>query len=147
MAIYTIFLASGSLVGGLIGGYIVSSLGWRWTLYIPAIMSGVLLALTFLLVPETLFDREQAMGIVREPSSEDKATSEKNEIRRMETIRSQVFQPYTFMRSLKLGIYRPGLIRRTFTPYITLMYPGTWMVMLHYAGKIPEVSIAQPIMF
>ncbi|GAB7351469.1 hypothetical protein MBLNU459_g2128t1 [Dothideomycetes sp. NU459] len=134
MAIYTIFLASGSLVGGLIGGYIVASLGWRWTLYIPAIMSGVLFVLTFFLVPETFFDRERAMGVVRENPSAD--STEKAEMSRIETVTSQVFQPYTFVRSLKMGIYRPGLIKRIFTPYITLTFPGTWMVMLHYAGLV-----------
>lgn len=116
-------------------------------MFIPAIISGILFVLTFLLVPETFFDREKAMGVVRETTSGDMSFIEKSEISRVETMNSQVFQPYTFTRSLKIGIYRPGLIKRAFIPYTTLLFPGTWMVMLHYAGKIPEVSIAQPIMF
>ena len=31
MAIYTTFLALGSVVGGLTGSYIAVDLGWRWT--------------------------------------------------------------------------------------------------------------------
>lgn len=133
MAIYTIFLASGSLVGGLIGGYITSTLGWRWTCYIPAIMAGALFVLTFFFVPETLFDRAQAMAVVRDP---DARMDEKEYISRVETVQTQVFPPYTFARSLKMGTYRPGLLKRIFTPYTTLLFPGTWMVMLHYAGLV-----------
>ncbi|KEQ82771.1 MFS general substrate transporter [Aureobasidium pullulans EXF-150] len=137
MAIYTIFLASGSLVGGLIGGYITHSMGWRWTMYISAILSGALLLLSFFFVPETLFDREAAMAIVRpEGYDNDSPIGEKAEIARVETVNSVVFPKYTFARSLKVGMYRPGLLKRFITPYTTLLFPGTWMVMLHYAGLV-----------
>lgn len=136
MAIYTIFLASGSLVGGLIGGYITASLGWRWTMYIPAIMSGALFVVAFFFVPETLFDRPKAMAAMADLNAGDSTMDEKEQISRVETVRSQVFPPYTFARSLKMGTYRPGLLKRIFTPYTTLLFPGTWMVMLHYAGLV-----------
>lgn len=138
-AIYTVFLGAGSLVGGLVGGYITSSMGWRWTMYIPAILAGACFVLTFLFVPETLFDREQAMSVVRpEGDMHESAMDEKAEMSRIETFSSQshVYPPYTFARSLKMGTYRPGLLKRFFTPYITLLFPGTWMVMLHYAGLV-----------
>lgn len=118
------------------GGYVTASLGWRWTCYIPAIMAGVLFVLTFFFVPETLFDRAKAMAVMADPDMGDSAMEEKEQISRIETIQSQVFPPYTFARSLKLGTYRPGLLKRTITPYTTLLFPGTWMVMLHYAGLV-----------
>lgn len=131
------FLASGSLAGGLVGGYITSSLGWRWTCYIPAIMAAGLLILTFLLVPETLFDREQAMAVLRSHSSYENSDGEKKqEIAHLESVNFQVFPSYTFTRSLRMSTYRPGLLKRVFTPYITLLFPGTWMVMLQYAGLV-----------
>ncbi|KAI4758891.1 MFS general substrate transporter [Aureobasidium sp. EXF-3400] len=137
MAIYTIFLASGSLIGGLIGGYITTSLGWRWTMYISAILSGAVLLLSFFFVPETLFDREAAMAVVRpEGYNNDSPIAEKAEMARVETVASTVFPEYTFARSLKIGMYRPGFFKRCITPYTTLLFPGTWMVMLHYAGLV-----------
>lgn len=101
-------------------------------------MSGGLFALFFLFVPETLFDRQAVMGISRAKTSSnvDEISSEKNTISRVEMQQTPSFRPYTFARSLKLGIYRPGLLKRGFTPYLTLLLPGTWMVMLHYAGLI-----------
>jgi MFS family permease len=137
MAIYTIFLAAGSLIGGLIGGYITASMGWRWTMYISAILSGFVLLLSFFLVPETLFDRGAAMAVVRpEGHDNDSAVGEKAEMARIETVSSAVFPEFSYARSLKMGMYRPGLLKRFITPYTTLLFPGTWMVMLHYAGLV-----------
>ncbi|KAI5239665.1 MFS general substrate transporter [Aureobasidium subglaciale] len=137
MAIYTIFLASGSLVGGLIGGYITHDMGWRWTMYISAILSGIVFVLSFFFVPETLFDREAAMAVVRPDGYDnDSPVGEKAEMARVETVSSAVFPEYTFARSLKIGMYRPGFWKRCITPYTTLLFPGTWMVMLHYAGLV-----------
>jgi len=108
-------------------------------------MSGILFVLTFLLVPETLFDRERAMNVVRDSTSGGMSANEKVEISRVDTMASQVFMPYTFMRSLKIGMYRPGLVKRIISPYITLLFPGTWMVMLHYAGTFDDLLSAQSI--
>lgn len=149
MGIYTVFLAAGSLVGGLVGGYVTSSLGWRWTGYIPAIMSGVLFVLFFLFVPETLFDRQAALSVSRPMMSfkVGEVSSEKNVVSHVEAQKAPTIQPYTFSMALKLGIYRPGLLKRFFTPYLTLLLPGTWMVMLHYAGLIGlivTISIVGP---
>lgn len=106
-------------------------------MYISAILSGALLLLSFLFVPETLFDREAAMATVRSDNyHDDSPIGEKTEISRVETVSSRVFEPYTFARSLKVGMYRPGLLKRCIAPYTTLLFPGTWMVMLHYAGLV-----------
>lgn len=106
-------------------------------MYISAILSGALLLLSFLFVPETMFDREAAMNVVRPNSHhDDSPIGEKAEISRVETVSSRVYEPYTFARSLKCGMYRPGLLKRCITPYTTLLFPGTWMVMLHYAGLV-----------
>ncbi|KAI5204838.1 MFS general substrate transporter [Aureobasidium subglaciale] len=158
MAIYTIFLASGSLVGGLIGGYITHDMGWRWTMYISAILSGIVFVLSFFFVPETLFDREAAMAVVRPDGYDnDSPVGEKAEIARVETVSSAVFPEYTFARSLKIGMYRPGFWKRCITPYTTLLFPGTWMVMLHYAGLVglvitlstvaPQILAAPPYLW
>lgn len=144
MAIYTIFLTSGSLVGGLIGGYICASLDWRWTCYVPAIMAGGTLVLSFFFVPETMFDRARAMDDIH-PA--DNTGAEKEELSRVDTLRSQVFEQYTFARSLKMGMYRPGLLERIYTPYTTLLFPGTWMIMFQHGalvGLIVTISTVAP---
>lgn len=106
-------------------------------MYLSAILSGALLVLTFFFVPETLFDREAAMAVVRpENYHDDTPMGEKAEMSRVESVSSHVFPEFTFAKSLKLGMYRPGLLKRFVTPYITLLFPGTWMVMLHYAGLV-----------
>lgn len=98
MAIYTIFLASGSLVGGLAGGYITAHVGWRWTMWISAIVAGALFLLTVFFLPETLFDREAAMAVVNNDASD--TGSEKNQVKTRESMEHIVYPPYTFGRSL-----------------------------------------------
>lgn len=141
MAVYTIFLASGSVVGGLIGGYVTEALGWRWTCYLPAILAGGLWVLVFFLVPETLYDRSRAFSLqnaTRSPptGSVDEKHQNQSTLQVESVNNAEIFAPYTYARSLKIGMYRPGLLKRFIRPYTTLLFPGTWMVMFHYAGLV-----------
>ena len=129
LAVYTVFLSAGSLLGGVIGGYIATDLGWRWTMWISAILAGINFVLAVFFLPETLFDRENAMGVVT-------TESEKGMTETVERVDSQVYPPYTFARSLGFMKPRGGFIGRFFRPYLTLRLPGTVMVMLHYAGLV-----------
>ncbi|WPH02269.1 MFS general substrate transporter [Acrodontium crateriforme] len=147
MGVYTVFLAMGSLIGGLVGGYITADLGWRWTCWIPAILSGILLVLCTFLLPETMYDRETEDTLHHDHSSY--LADEKEGVTRSETVQSQDYPPFTFARSLKMGIYRPGLLRRLVTPFKTLRFPGTIMVMLHYGGLlalIVTISSVAPLL-
>jgi MFS family permease len=56
-AFYTASLASGSVVGGITGGYIAAELGWVMLFWIGAGLTGLACLLTIFLVPETMFDR------------------------------------------------------------------------------------------
>lgn len=76
-------------------------------------------------------------------------TDKKETVKHVETIESVDHRPFTFARSLKLGIYRPGLLRRLITPFQTLRFPGTLMVMLHYGGLlalIVTISSVAPLL-
>jgi multidrug resistance protein len=53
MAVFTLAPFSGPSIGPLIGGFINSSVDWRWTHYVLIIWSATLLALLALFVPET----------------------------------------------------------------------------------------------
>lgn len=132
MAIYTSLLALGSLVGGISGSYIGYQEGWDWIFWICTILSGLLFLGVFFFVPETLYVRETIPSISSSSSS---------------TEQQQQYCPYTFTRSLGFGTASPsqtkrkgGLVVQKFLqPWRTLALPGTWVVMLHYAGLVGGV--------
>lgn len=138
LAIYTICLTGGSLIGGVVGGYITTSLGWRWTMWISTILAGIIFVLSIFFLPEVLFDREAALRVTSDDNNniEISSTGEKVHTNTVERVDSQVYRPYTFTRSLGFMKPRPGLLRRFLRPYLTLRLPGTVMVMLHYAGLV-----------
>jgi MFS family permease len=147
MAVYTTFLSVGSFVGGIIGGYIATSAGWRWTMWLSAIMAGALFIVCFFFQPEVLFDREATAttSSSRSPqssavggnenghSAEQKTGSQTGEV---EQVDSHHYAPYTFTRSLGFMKPRRGFLRRLVVPFVTLAFPGCIMVMLHYAGLV-----------
>ncbi|PSK48600.1 hypothetical protein B9Z65_114 [Elsinoe australis] len=135
MAVYTIFLTAGSLVGGAIGGYIAYGIGWRWTMWLHVILAGAVFLGCFFFLPETLFDRESALNAVHD-DIEVSSDGEKDKTRQVERIDSQVFPPFTFARSIGFMKPRPGLLARFYMPFLTLRLPGCLMVMLHYAGLV-----------
>ncbi|KAL2163025.1 hypothetical protein VTH06DRAFT_6861 [Thermothelomyces fergusii] len=65
MALYTASLASGSVVGGITGGYVAADLGWVGQFWIGTGLSGLTFLATVLLVPESLFDRDRQTALAR----------------------------------------------------------------------------------
>ncbi|KAK4142510.1 major facilitator superfamily domain-containing protein [Dichotomopilus funicola] len=61
MAFYSASLATGSVVGGITGGYIAAELGWTRQFYVGMAISGIASLAVMFLVPETMFDRSQFM--------------------------------------------------------------------------------------
>ncbi|KAK4451965.1 major facilitator superfamily domain-containing protein [Podospora aff. communis PSN243] len=58
MAFFTASLASGSVVGGLSGGYIAARQGWFAIFKVNAALSGVTFLCAVFLVPETIYERD-----------------------------------------------------------------------------------------
>lgn len=56
-AFYSASLATGSVIGGITGGYIAAELGWVRQFYVGMVMSGIASLAVMFLVPETMFDR------------------------------------------------------------------------------------------
>lgn len=136
-AFYTLCLVLGAPIGGLVGGYVTVALGWRWTAYIPAIVAGGLLLLAFFCVPETFYERQVRPDVILSRPNTGHDTPKTNATtEHVEGLLEPSFKSFTFTRSLKLGIYRPGLLKRMVTPYKVLRLPGTWMVTLHYGGLV-----------
>lgn len=59
MGIYAWATTNGPHVAPIVGGYIAQRYGWRWAIWIPAIVLGVLFIVALFTFPETLFSREQ----------------------------------------------------------------------------------------
>ncbi|KAI9659538.1 MAG: hypothetical protein M1821_001797 [Bathelium mastoideum] len=147
MAIYTLFLAQGSLVGALTGSYIAAAHGWRWTQWINTILAGAVFVLCFFFQPETLYGRRQwtsdysttaRTGSV--PQTEDIVLQdEKDQVAKVEETTGDSranYAPFTFSRSLSIGVYRGNVLQKFAGPILALRFPGTWLVMLQYGGLV-----------
>jgi MFS family permease len=157
MSVYTTCLALGSLIGGTCGGYVATNAGWRWTMWLSAILAGVLLLFTIFFQPEVLFDREAALARERgaQPvavgeraaSSVEEKASGNPKVQMAESVHSgsHGYAPYTFARSLGFSKPRPGLLRRFWVPWLTLALPGCLMVMTHYAGLVGLIVTASSV--
>ena len=138
-------LSIGAFIGGIVGGYIAGGpLGWRWIFWVTAIISGGLFVLSFLFLPETLFDRNAAL---REDqysnpgtSSTSKEASEidvKLEDAQLYGVASSEKRPtLTFVESLGFPKPRPGFVRYFIPLLLALRFPGTLMVMLLSSGLV-----------
>lgn len=133
VAIYTLFLGAGSFVGGLVGGYIAGNLGYQYIFWITIALSCFVFLCQLFLVPETLFDRRAHL------SQEDvnNFPVEKGEVQRTERSLGPKYQStFTFAQQMKIGIYRGHVVRNFLSPWRSLAFPGTWVVMLHYGGLL-----------
>jgi hypothetical protein len=136
-ACYTVFLACGSLVGGASGSYIVAMRSYEWLHWTNVILSAITLLLCFLFQPETLFDRAMSLAIASHGDTQDSSVEKTTTGAGIEDVESTLSSAsFTFARSLKMVTYRPGLLRRFATPFLTLRFPGVWLVMLWYAGLV-----------
>ncbi|KAF2192019.1 MFS general substrate transporter [Zopfia rhizophila CBS 207.26] len=145
MAIYTVFLATGSLGGSLCGGYIVAFHGLSWLHWTNVILSAITFGLCFLFQPETLYDRTTAHDSPTVVSSSSPKAGEKPRAITVEAVTSATtastasYRPYTFTRALKLATYRPGIIQNSVAPFLTFRLPGVWLVSLWYAGLVGAI--------
>ncbi|KAL5115931.1 hypothetical protein ACEQ8H_006153 [Pleosporales sp. CAS-2024a] len=157
MALYTVALSVGSLLGGTCGSYIVASGGIPWLHWVNVILSAVTLVLCFFIQAETLYDRPQTT--VQLAGDGKKAEMENKEFVTVadSSVSPTSYRPYTYLRSLKLMTYRPGIGQKFIAPYKTLRLPGVWLVSFWYAGLVglivtlstigPQVVAAPPYLW
>ncbi|KAI5460933.1 major facilitator superfamily transporter [Mariannaea sp. PMI_226] len=133
MAIYTLWLCLGPIVGGIVGGYIAFNMGWTYIFWIGTALSGACFLSVALLVPETLYSGERPILEHTHGSAE----SEKGDLTvHVEQSSCTNYAPFTFFRSLGFKRPRGSLLRASMAPWLTLVFPGTWVVMFHYAGLV-----------
>jgi hypothetical protein len=105
------------------------------------ILSAIIFVLCFFFQAETLYDRPQTT--VQLSNDTPKANAEMKEavVIADSAVPSSSYPPYTYMRSLKLITYRPGIIKKFLAPYKAMRLPGVWLVSLWYAGLVGLIVI------
>ncbi|WAO92645.1 MFS domain-containing protein [Fusarium falciforme] len=139
MALYTIMLCAGPLAGGLSGGYIVFRHGWKALFWVSLALSGLCCLGVALFVPETLYERSFAGETIPATNPEKQIDQEEQVEYKQPTGTSQdhgTYKPFTIAQALGFNRPRGSLARQFLQPWKTLALPGTWVVMLHYAGLV-----------
>lgn len=101
-------------------------------------MNVVLSAITFLLClvfqAETLFDRPQWLNDLEGDDGKDH-TEHKEALSTVQPPPTS-YPPYSYMKSLRLITYRPGIGRKFLAPYKAMRLPGVWLISAWYAGLV-----------
>lgn len=143
MVAYTMCLAGGPYIAGVSGGYIAGSLGYQYIFWISAILAGFTLLLEVFIVPETLFDRERHLRLAEDDGEGSRTAAEtKAETTTVEDVElatSRVPHPWSYVQSLKCGMYNGNIARHFAAPWLSLVFPGTWVVMLLYGGLVAAI--------
>jgi MFS family permease len=138
--VYTIMLVIGPLAGGISGGYIVFQQGWQMVFWVSLALSGACLLGVIFFVPETLYSRNMPIeGVVSAESEKQAQFGNKEHIENKQSASEQqhaIHKPFTYAKSLGFIKPRGSLLKQVIQPWRTLALPGTWVVMLHYAGLV-----------
>ncbi|KAF2856662.1 MFS general substrate transporter [Plenodomus tracheiphilus IPT5] len=135
MAVYTVFLSFGSLVGGVSGGYIVASMGLDWLHWMNVLLSAITFVLCLVFQAETLYDRPHTT-IVMSDDGEKAGAVTKEAVVVADSAPASSYPAYSYMRSLRLISYRPGIGQKFLAPYKAMRLPGVWLVSGWYAGLV-----------
>ncbi|EUC40587.1 hypothetical protein COCMIDRAFT_9563 [Bipolaris oryzae ATCC 44560] len=136
MAIYTSFLAFGSLVGATCGGYIVGPMGLSWLHWMNVVLSAISFALCLVFQAETLYERPQT-SYTSDNDVSNKVTAEtKESVVVADSVAPSTYPSYSYLRSLRLITYQPGIGTKFLAPYKVLRLPGVWLVSGWYAGLV-----------
>jgi hypothetical protein len=105
-------------------------------------LSGALFAACFFFQPETLFSRDGDQGHeVTEPSEgiEKYQSSQVIENISLHQPNRPDSQSVSYVKFLRVGLYRPGFLNQLLGTFKTLRLPGVWLVMFWYAGLVAGV--------
>lgn len=103
--------------------------------WISVALAAATFLMTVFLLPETLFDRADLQAdTALDNTPEGKENAHSSEIAVVHQ-----HEPFTFARSMRIGVYRGGVGRQFIAPWLTLRLHGVWVVMLHSAGVVGGV--------
>ncbi|KAI1212099.1 MFS general substrate transporter [Annulohypoxylon truncatum] len=156
MSWYIVFIAFGSSLGPLCGGYLIEYKGWAWGKWLSAILLGVNLLLIILFAPETRFRRSPNLVERSDSSAISESTSEKVEGDKYEHLEvggrslpssqpSSTFHRKTYLQSLNpwSGIARDtSYLSLILRPIPLLAYPACFFATLTYSLALaPTVMV------
>ncbi|CAK7221500.1 hypothetical protein SBRCBS47491_004546 [Sporothrix bragantina] len=154
MILYASALSSGSIVGGLTGNYIASSIGVKNMFWICTGLSASIFLMCCVLVPETRFERAAGASspdVLSESKSEEVAPKDADCMHVEQTAPSFSGAPMTFAQSLRCDGFSnfdaSKLCSEFVGPLLMLRLPGVVVVMLQIAalvGGIVTLSTVAP---
>jgi hypothetical protein len=103
---------------------------------VNVILSAVTFVLCLVFQAETLYNRPQTTVTLSNDHGKSGAETKESVIVADSAVPSSQYPPYTYMRSLKLITYRPGIFQKFIAPYKAMRLPGVWLVSLWYAGLV-----------
>ncbi|KAI2470678.1 MFS general substrate transporter [Annulohypoxylon bovei var. microspora] len=156
MSWYIVFIAFGSSLGPLCGGYLIEYKGWAWGKWLSAILLGVNLLLIFFFAPETRFRRSPNPAERSDSGATSDSPSEKVEGGKFEhlEVRSKTlssnptrptFHHKTYAQSLNpwSGVAKgPSYLSLMLRPIPLLVYPACFFATLAYSLALaPTVMV------
>lgn len=120
---------SGPFVAPMCTGVLIQATNWRWSLWLMAILSGVVLVLTFFFLPETLYIRHVEMEDMAQETSPRK--------------RKRLFAQLNFGRISP----KPLDFLAFFRPMYMLKYPSIGLIALSWClgVALPDIGISNII--
>jgi MFS family permease len=103
MGIYTLSVTNGPHVSPIIGGFLAKRLGWRWCLWLPAIMQGALCVIAAFTLPETLFSRKTSSALIKR-SYFEKLVYYKKVLPDRKIVANDYITPYRMIRYLAVTL-------------------------------------------
>lgn len=122
-------------MGGLAGGYIVADMGLDWLHWMNVVLSAITFALCLVLQAETLYDRPRTI-VTFSDDNEKSGAETKEAVTIADSAAPSSYPPYSYLRSLKLITYRPGIVQKFTGPYKVMRLPGVWLISFWYAGLV-----------
>lgn len=110
-------------------------MGLPWLHWMNVLLSTITLVLCFVFQAETLYDRKQTPAVYSHHNQKTGAET-KEMFTSTDSAPATIYPDYSYMRSLRLISYRPGIGQKFIAPYKTMRLPGVWLVSMWYAGLV-----------
>lgn len=120
------------------------------------LLSAITFALCLVFQAETLFDRPQTTVTFSDDAGKP-GVETKEAVIIADAAAPSSYPAFTYMRSLRLISYRPGIFQKFIAPYKVLRLPGVWLVSGWYAGLVglivtvstvgPQIVAAPPYLW
>lgn len=111
-------------------------MGLDWLHWINVVLSAINFVLCLVFQAETLYERPQS-SYTSDDDVLNKATVDtKESVAVADSVAPSAYPSYSYLRSLKLITYQPGIGAKLLAPYKVLRLPGVWLISAWYAGLV-----------